>query len=225
MPRSAIRFALTCLIVGGLNVGGLNVAGLCVAGVAPAAAQSTPERGVFISQIGDAGRVDVTQQNADSLARIAQDGDGNQITLDQTGSAPHRAQIAQNGDGNLVAAQQDGDGTTDLALAQDGDQNTAVLFQNELSASAQTTAAVAQRGNGNTVVLAQDGSDNSARLDQVGNDNTMTATQLNNGNRLEWSQNGDGLADLGVVQTGNGNLQITQSTTDAQFAPPPGAGG
>lgn len=215
MPISAIRSASCCLLIGGLALTGL----------APAFAQSAPERGVFVTQIGDSSRVDATQQNANSLARIVQDGDGNQVTLDQDGTAAHRAQIAQNGDGNTVTAQQGGDGTADLALAQDGDQNTAVLFQNELSATAQTAAAILQRGNGNTIILAQDGSDNSARLDQVGDDNTMTATQLNSSNRLEWSQSGDGLADLGVVQTGNGNLQITQSATGAQFAPPPGSGG
>ncbi len=215
MPRSAIRSALSCLLIGGFGL----------IGWLPASAQSAPERGVFVTQIGETSRVKVTQRNADSLARIAQDGDGNDITLDQNGTAVHRAQIAQDGDGNTVVAQQDGDGSVNLALAQEGHQNTAVLFQNEVSASAQTTAAVVQRGTGNTIILAQDGSDNSAKLDQAGNDNAMTATQLSNGNRLEWSQTGDGLADLGIVQTGNGNLQITQSSTGAQFAPPPGSGG
>lgn len=202
---------------------GATVVAMLAAG--PVAAQSATERGVFVTQIGDSARAEITQQNSDSLARIVQDGDGNQITLNQTGTAAHRAQIAQDGDGNIVTALQDGDGIADLALVQEGDQNSALLFQNELSASAQTTAAVVQRGNGNTIILAQDGTDNQARLTQDGDGNEMTATQLNGGNRLEWSQTGDNLADLGVEQTGNGNIQITQSITGAQYAPPPGSGG
>ncbi len=195
---------------------------------APALAQSAPalpERGVFITQIGESSRAEVTQQNPDRIARIAQNGDGNQINLAQNGAASHRAQIAQDGDGNIVAAQQNGDGRADLALVQEGNSNIATLRQRELSAAGETSAAVFQRGNDNTVVLEQDGSDNSAALDQQGNGNTMTATQQNSGNRLEWSQTGDGLSDLQIVQTGNGGLQITQSTTGAQFAPPPGSGG
>ncbi len=216
MTVPAARSALSCLLIGS--------AGLAMVAV-PAWAQSAPERGVFVTQIGESSRASVTQRNADSLTQIVQDGDGNQIDLAQTGSAAHRAQIAQDGDGNTVSAEQDGDGTTSLALAQEGDANTAILLQRELSSAGETTAAVVQRGNGNTIILAQDGSDNSASLAQTGDGNTMTATQLNSGNRLDWSQIGDGLADLGIVQTGNGNLQVTQSATGAQFAPPPGSGG
>jgi hypothetical protein len=216
MPVSAARSALICLLAGSTGLAAFTV---------PASAQSAPERGVFVTQIGESSRTNVTQRNADSLTQIVQDGDGNQIDLAQTGSAAHRAQIAQDGDGNTVSAEQDGDGTTILALAQEGDANTAILLQRELSSAGETTAAVVQRGNGNTIILAQDGSDNSASLEQTGDSNTMTATQLNSGNRLEWSQTGDGLADLGIVQTGNGNLQVTQSVTGAQFAPAPGSGG
>jgi hypothetical protein len=84
---------------------------------------------------------------------------------------------------------------------------------------------VLQQGNGNSIILVQDGSDNDALLNQVGDDNTMTATQLNSGNRLEWNQIGDGLSGAQVVQTGNGNIQITQSNSGAAFAPPPAAPG
>lgn len=216
MPVSAARFAMSCLLIGGAGIATL---------AAPVAAQSAPERGVFVTQIGESSRANVTQRNADSLARIVQDGDANQLDLAQTGSAAHRAQIAQDGDGNTVSAEQDGDGMTSLALAQDGDANTAILLQRELSSAGETSAAILQRGNGNTIILAQDGSDNSASLEQTGDGNTMTATQLHNGNRLDWSQTGDGLADLGIVQAGNGNLQVTQSVTGAQFAPAPGSGG
>lgn len=196
-------------------------------GVAPAAAQSTttPERGVFITQIGQGGRADVVQNNAQSLARIVQDGTANQADLEQTDDGTHRAQIVQDGEGNIASATQQGDGATTLALAQEGDGNTAVVLQNEQEFTAETSATILQSGNGNGIILKQDGSDNDARLAQVGDGNTMTATQLNTGNRLEWSQSGDGLANLHIVQEGGGNLQITQSTTSAQFAPPPGSGG
>lgn len=192
----------------------------------PALAQSTPERGVFVTQIGDDSRATVTQRNSDSFARIVQDGDGNQADLAQNGSAPHRATIAQDGDGNIVGAEQDGDGSTDLTLVQEGDGNSALVLQREISAVEESTAAIVQRGNGNRVILAQNGSDNEATLEQLGDGNTMTATQLDSGNRLQWSQNGDNLADLGIVQTGGASLQITQSNIGGvQFAPPPGGGG
>ncbi|UYV15982.1 hypothetical protein [Porphyrobacter sp. ULC335] len=205
-----------CLMTGAAVLGALGT---------PGAAQTVPngpERGVFVTQIGDGSRTEIVQQNSDSLAQIVQDGEANQIDLAQKGAAPHRAQIAQDGDGNLVDAQQDGDGSTDLALLQEGNGNSALVMQSEISAAEQTSAAIAQRGNGNRLILAQNGSDNSAELEQLGDANTMSATQLDSGNHLEWSQIGDGLADLQITQTGGGNLQVTQSNTGAQFAPPPG---
>lgn len=202
--------------------GAVLAAGLVAA---PLLAQSTPERGVFVTQIGEGSRAEISQQNADSLARVVQDGADNQLDLDQTGSAVHRAQIVQDGDGNIISAAQDGDGTTDLALAQEGNGNTAVLQQRELSATNETAATILQRGNGNSIILAQDGTDNSALLNQVGDGNLMTATQEGSGNRLEWNQIGDGLSGAQVFQSGNGNLQITQSTTGAAFAPPPSTPG
>ncbi|WP_086738497.1 hypothetical protein [Erythrobacter colymbi] len=193
---------------------------------APALAQqSAPERGVFVTQIGDGSRAEVTQQNADGLARVVQDGNDNRVTLNQKGTAPHRAQIVQDGDNNLARAEQDGDGQTELAIGQDGSGNSALVFQRDTAASNQSLAAILQRGNDNSVVLVQDGSDNQASLTQLGNGNAMTATQLDSGNRLLWTQNGDGLADLQITQSGGANLQITQSNTGAQFAPPPGSGG
>jgi len=169
----------------------------------PGFAQTVPERGVFVTQVGDAPRAEITQRNADSLARVAQDGANNQVDLEQDGSAPHRAQIAQDGDDNVALARQDGDGTADLVLAQEGNGNSATLQKREDSGMAQTAAAILQRGNGNSIVLMQDGSDNDALLNQVG----------------------DGLSDMQVVQTGNGNIQITQSNSGAAFAPPPAAPG
>lgn len=200
-----------------------GLAACAVLVTAPAAfAQSTPERGVFVTQVGDAPRASITQRNADSLAQIVQDGANNQLDLEQEGTAPHTAQIAQDGDDNSVTARQDGDGSTDLALAQEGNGNTVLVSQNEQSALAQTAATIVQRGNGNSIILAQDGSDNQAQLTQEGDGNTMTATQLDSGNRLEWNQIGDGLSDLQIVQTGGAALQITQSNAGVAFAPPPG---
>lgn len=205
-----------------IRIGAVLGAGLIAA---PVLAQSVPERGVFITQIGDGSRATVSQQNSDSFARVVQDGNDNQIDLAQNGSAPHRAQIAQNGDDNRVGAQQDGDGSTDLALVQDGNRNTAAVLQREVSAAEQSSASILQRGNGNSVILAQNGSDNQALLEQLGDGNEMNVTQTDNGNRLEWSQNGDNLSNLGIVQSGGANMQITQSNTSVQFTPPPGSGG
>ena len=39
----------------------------------------------------------------------------------------------------------------------------------------------------------------------------MTATQLGDGNRLEWTQNGSGLSDMTIVQTGGAAAIVTQS--------------
>jgi hypothetical protein len=192
---------------------------------APALAQSTQERGVFVAQVGDGNRADIAQQNSDSLARVVQNGNDNELGLTQNGSAPHRAQIGQDGDGNHVTAAQDGDGSTELTLVQDGDGNTASVLQRETSLAERTGADILQRGNGNTIVLIQNGSDNSASLAQQGDDNVMTANQLDSGNRLAWSQIGDNLTDLRIEQQGGANLEITQSNTGAQFAPPPGSGG
>ncbi len=190
--------------------------------VAPASAQTAPERGVFVTQIGDGSRANVAQQNSESFARIVQDGNDNEADLDQNGTAPHSAQIAQDGDDNRVGVTQEGDGSTALALAQEGNGNEAMVLQRENSVSEQSVASILQRGSGNSIVLVQDGSDNDASLTQLGDGNAMTATQLDSGNRLVWAQNGDGLSDLQIVQTGGANLQITQSNTGVQFSPPPG---
>lgn len=211
-PLDLIRSgAFSVMIAAGLMSGSAN-------------AQSTPERGVFITQIGDGSRATITQQNSDSFARVVQDGNANQVDLAQNGNATHRAQIAQNGDDNQVGAQQDGDGSTDLALVQDGNRNSAVVLQREVSAAEQSSASILQRGNGNSVILAQNGSDNQALLEQLGDGNAMNVTQTDNGNRLEWSQNGDNLSNLGIVQSGGANMQITQSNTGVQFTPPPSSG-
>ena len=38
----------------------------------------------------------------------------------------------------------------------------------------------------------------------------MTATQLGAGNRLEWEQNGNGLPDMSITQTGGAVAFISQ---------------
>lgn len=200
-----------------------GLAACAVLAAAPAAlAQSAPERGVFVTQIGDSPRATIVQRNADSLARVAQDGVNNQTDLEQEGTAPHRAQIAQEGDDNTAVARQDGEGSTDLALAQEGNGNTALVVQREQSALAETAATIVQRGNGNSIILAQDGSDNQAELTQEGDNNVMTASQLDNGNRLQWNQVGDGLADLQIVQQGGSTIQVTQTNAGVNFAQSPG---
>ena len=191
----------------------------------PLAAQSAPERGVFVTQIGEESRVVIVQRNGDSFAQVAQDGDNNQTDLSQEGTASHRAVIAQDGDDNTIDAAQDGDGSTELAIAQDGNGNTALVVQREDSARMQSAATLVQRGNDNRIDLGQDGSDNQAELTQVGDDNAMTASQLDNGNRLVWVQTGDGLSDLQITQTGGSTMQITQSNVGAAFAPPPSSPG
>ena len=189
---------------------------------APVVAQSAPERGVFITQIGDGNRGTVTQTNSQSLARVVQDGNDNQASLDQDGAAAHRAQIAQNGDGNIAGAQQDGDGSTELAVVQDGNGNVANVLQREVSAGEQTKAAILQRGNDNRVLLAQNGSDNDALLEQNGDGNSMNVTQLDSGNRIVWTQTGDGLSGADIIQSGGANIQITQTNAGSvQFMPPP----
>lgn len=190
----------------------------------PIALPSAEDRGVFVTQVGDTNRADVRQASGNSYARVAQNGAENRTLLTQGAGGRHYAVVAQDGDNNAVDGGQDGTGQTVLLLAQQGDANTAIIRQSD-DGVAYSAAAVQQSGNGNQLLLVQDGSDNQARLTQDGDDNAMTATQLNNGNRLEWSQTGDGLADLGITQTGNGNLQVTQSTSGVQFMPAPGSGG
>lgn len=191
----------------------------------PALAQPVTERGVFVTQIGESSHAEVRQDNADSFVRLVQDGMNNRASVTQNGDAPHRAVVAQDGDDNSAEVRQSGEGSTDLGLLQEGQGNRASVFQTETATAMQSSAAILQRGNDNNLLLVQNGSDNSAALSQIGNGNAMTATQEGSGNRLAWSQIGDGLPDLGIVQTGGASIQITQSTTGAQFAPSPGGGG
>jgi len=46
----------------------------------------------------------------------------------------------------------------------------------------------------------------------------MTATQLNSGNQLDWIQDGSGLSDLNITQSGGQEMQIVQSNTGISTA-------
>ena len=96
-------------------------------------------------------------------------------------------------------------------LTQVGSGNTILLAQTDNGVLG-SAAEIVQSGNGNSIGLIQDGSDNQARLTQNGDNNLMTASQLNSGNRLEWVQDGSGLSDITVEQTGGQTIFILQST-------------
>lgn len=166
--------------------------------------------GVFVTQIGNTNRADVDQPDGQSFAQVVQDGADNAVDLAQRNSGNHYASIAQSGDANAILAAQEGAGETILLLGQEGNENSATISQTD-NGLANSAAAILQSGNQNSIVLIQDGDDNQARLTQNGDGNAMTATQLDVGNRLEWVQNGSGLSDLQITQTGGANLQITQS--------------
>lgn len=172
-----------------------------------------PEAGpenVFVEQIGSGNEANARQANTGQSAEVSQDGADNFVDLNQTDGGPHLARIAQDGDDNSVVVGQEGEGQVAALLTQTGDRNSASLFQRG-NGLLGTAAEIVQSGSDNSVVLVQDGSDNQARLIQSGDANTMTATQLDSGNRLEWVQNGTGLADLEITQTGGAVMQVTQS--------------
>lgn len=166
--------------------------------------------GVFITQIGATNRANATQTSSTSFTQVVQNGDQNAAEVTQSAPGTHYAKIAQDGDRNDMTASQDGPGQTVLLLGQDGNGNTAAISQTD-NGSLYSAAAILQKGNDNNLILVQDGDDNQARLTQDGDDNLMTATQLDAGNRLEWTQNGSGLSDLEITQTGGAAMQITQT--------------
>lgn len=206
------------------NIGAQGNAGNGQAPFEPIELPAFENRGVFVTQIGETNRAEVDQQSGSSYARVVQDGAENRVKLAQGAGGTHYASIGQDGESNVLDAAQDGSGQTVLLLAQQGNLNEALVRQTD-NGAVYSAAAVRQDGEGNRLMLVQNGSDNQARLTQEGDNNEMTATQLGDGNRLEWSQLGSGLPNLQVVQQGSGTLQVTQSNTGAQFAPPPAAGG
>jgi hypothetical protein len=78
-----------------------------------------------------------------------------------------------------------------------------------LGSSAQYLA-VQQSGLNNAIDITQQGANNYAALDQAGNNNLMRAAQYGNNNNLTWSQVGDGLSRIGVTQSGNQSIAISQ---------------
>ncbi|NCP13845.1 MAG: hypothetical protein GW858_06720 [Sphingomonadales bacterium] len=193
------------------------LAGVVLGIVMPASAmaQSTPDSGVFISQIGDGNRAKVSQQTRDSAARIEQGGTENDVTLTQQGTADHSARIAQQGSGNITTADQSGAGQASLVMAQQGAGNFVDVAQTENNLGQITAATIFQTGDSNTITLTQDGSDNAAILRQDGNNNDMSVLQTGNSNRLEWTQVGNGASDLQITQTGEQAMIITQLAPSA----------
>ncbi|HCS18376.1 hypothetical protein D0Y83_09295 [Qipengyuania flava] len=165
--------------------------------------------GVFIDQIGLDNLASSEQENSRGYARVVQQGDENTVDILQR-NGPHYAVVAQDGDRNSADVEQSGEGRAILILSQQGINNGASVFQSETGTS-YSAAAISQTGEANSLMLVQDGEDNQARLSQDGSGNAMTATQLGASNRLEWAQNGDGLSDLAIEQTGGSTMYVLQT--------------
>ena len=165
--------------------------------------------GVFVDQIGSGNSATARQVGGSSYARTVQRGDDNRAEVAQR-NGPHYAAVAQDGDRNSADVEQSGEGRAILILSQQGINNGASVFQSETGTS-YSAAAISQTGEANSLMLVQDGEDNQARLSQDGSGNAMTATQLGASNRLEWAQNGDGLSDLAIEQTGGSTMYVLQT--------------
>ncbi|MBO9505177.1 hypothetical protein J7348_11150 [Qipengyuania flava] len=177
--------------------------------VGPIDLPNEDNRGVFIDQIGLDNLASSEQENSRGYARVVQQGDENTVDILQRNGS-HYAVVAQDGDRNSADVEQSGEGRAILILSQQGINNGASLFQSETGTS-YSAAAISQTGEANSLMLVQDGEDNQARLSQDGSGNAMTATQLGASNRLEWAQNGDGLSDLAIEQTGGSTMYVLQT--------------
>lgn len=173
---------------------------------APLSAQSV---GVFVEQIGDGNSATLNQATNQQRAEVRQDGIDNIAEVDQQGDGAHVATVGQTGNDNNADITQQGDVRSVAILAQNGNGNTANLFQND-TGTIGSIASITQNGSGNNASLVQDGSDNQALLAQNGDNNAMTAVQVGEFNRLEWAQNGSGLTDIMIVQTGGAAAVVTQ---------------
>ncbi len=209
--RNVVRLPLCIPIMGAM----LGVV------AAPLAAQSEGETitvpvtgpdNVFVDQIGSGNVVDIEQAGTGQTAELRQNGTDNVADLDQRDGGEHIALVTQTGDRNATTLAQEGDGQAIAVITQNGSDNAALVFQRD-NGSIGTAAEIAQTGSDNTLVLSQDGSDNLARLTQNGDGNAMTATQLNNGNQLDWVQDGSGLSDLNITQTGGQEMLIVQTNS------------
>lgn len=167
-------------------------------------------RGAYVTQIGQGDVARITQTTPNASASVYQDGERNEATVSQTGTGSAYADVRQTGDRNSALVAQDGTGQNVLYLSQTGYQNIAAAGQTANGAM-HNGAILTQTGQYNEMALAQDGSDNLAALTQDGAGNAMTAAQTGDGNRLVWTQQGNNLPNLGVTQSGNQAIQITQT--------------
>ncbi|MGX7952842.1 hypothetical protein ACWPM1_09785 [Tsuneonella sp. HG249] len=165
-------------------------------------------RGAFIDQVGDANRATINQGRNTQYARIAQTGDRNTASANQSGSGAHYAAIDQRGSGNSARLDQSGAGTQVAYLTQDGIANAMTVTQNGGLATSGVQAM--QLGDRNTMQLTQNGENNMARLTQDGSDSSMTAVQ-NGHNQLTWTQTGSGLSNLQITQPAGQALLVTQT--------------
>ena len=174
---------------------------------------ATPLRtSAYIAQIGEANTASISQDSTRQAASVEQNGDSQSARVAQMGAGTAYLEIDQAGLLNtFVSNQNSADGGGNIALvAQQGEGNAILLDQSGIAGSV-NTAILAQQGTGNQLQLEQDGADNRAELVQLGDNNIMTATQNGSANQLRWVQEGSGLSDLQIVQTGNQAISITQS--------------
>jgi len=164
--------------------------------------------GAFIDQIGDVNNATITQTRNTQYARIAQTGDRNAASANQSGSGAHYGAIVQDGSDNTAALTQSGAGAQVAYLSQDGSANQMTVQQNGGLTISGVEAM--QIGDRNTMSLTQNGENNMARLTQNGSDSTMTAVQ-NGNNQLSWTQTGVGLSDLQITQPAGQALLVTQT--------------
>lgn len=172
------------------------------------------DRGVFISQVGDANQATVIQTVSNGYAKTVQDGISNVLDATQSGTGTAYLEAAQRGTTNFARLQQSGSGQNVLYVDQNGTDNWLWSSQEAVGAL-HNGARLTQTGDNNDLMLYQSGSDNLAVLTQEGDNNGMTAAQLGEGNRLTWFQQGSNLTDLQITQVGGaengGQLLITQT--------------
>ena len=183
---------------------------LSAQGFTPVEVPETGPDHVFVEQIGNGNRAVVSQGDNAQTAEVRQDGADNLAEVDQSDAGAHIALVTQGGADNTAGIVQEGAGQTVAILSQQGNGNSALLAQTDNGVLG-SAAQILQTGSDNSLTLLQDGSDNQARLIQNGDANTLTATQLNSGNRLEWVQDGTGLSDMQITQTGGAAMRIFQS--------------
>ena len=121
------------------------------------------DRGVFISQIGDANVANVAQTAPNAYARVGQNGDRNDADVAQRDGGTHYVQAAQTGDDNFARVQQSGSGQNVAYVAQTGSGNWLWSKQDALGAI-RNGAQLTQTGDNNDMALYQSGSDNLAAL-------------------------------------------------------------